>query len=125
MAKITVHGGPSIAGITGASWSDTDRPDEWPAEQGDTTGNTTPVVPMAVDAEPSEVDETAGGFMPLPQAVEGDTAEYVSEPDYMTWTADQLREELGNRGLPKGGNKAELAERLAQHDADSRDQDAS
>lgn len=32
MPKITVHGGPSIAGasVVGGAWSDTDAPDEWP-----------------------------------------------------------------------------------------------
>lgn len=34
MAKITVHGGPSIAGaqVVGAAWSDTHEPDEWPTK---------------------------------------------------------------------------------------------
>jgi hypothetical protein len=33
MPKITVHGGPSIAGasVVGGAWSDSDAPDEWPA----------------------------------------------------------------------------------------------
>ncbi len=32
MPKITVHGGPSVAGasVVGGAWSDASAPDEWP-----------------------------------------------------------------------------------------------
>lgn len=32
MPKITVHGGPTVAGasVVGGAWSDSDAPDEWP-----------------------------------------------------------------------------------------------
>lgn len=125
MAKITVHGGPTIAGITGASWSDNDEPDTWPASpDASTSVELEPAEqPMAevsvdgVDQGPGEVDETLGGpFKPLPEAVEGDTAEHVSEPDYENWTVAQLREVLANRELPVSGTKAELITRLRTHD---------
>lgn len=131
MAKITAHGGPTTAGpaVVGAAWSDNDEPDTWPASP-DTEPSVTPddeqviaqVSVDGVDQGPGEVDETASDFKPLPEAVEGDTAERVSEPDYTAWTVEQLREELGNRGLTRTGNKPELVERLAQHDADTADQ---
>lgn len=36
--------------------------------------------------------------------------------DYNDWTADQLRFELGNRNLPKSGNKPDLVARLEEDD---------
>lgn len=146
MPKITVHGGPSIAGaqVVGGAWSDTREPDEWLS----TTGH-----PDAGEPAPVEVGETAaepvlldGGAVVVPDSEaralqtvgeneaagseseaqsetdDGSSAEQVSQPDYSTWTVEQLREELGNRGLTKSGNKTELAERLAQHDVDTADQ---
>ena len=41
--------------------------------------------------------------------------------DYNDWTADQLRFELGNRSLPKSGNKADLVTRLEEDDANEDD----
>jgi hypothetical protein len=35
---------------------------------------------------------------------------------YDDWTNDQLREELGNRELPRSGNHAELVQRLLDND---------
>ncbi|MFF4600153.1 SAP domain-containing protein [Amycolatopsis sp. NPDC001319] len=35
---------------------------------------------------------------------------------YDAWTVDQLKAELGERGLSKSGNKDELIERLTEHD---------
>jgi hypothetical protein len=39
-------------------------------------------------------------------------------PPYEDWLADDLREELERRGLPKSGNKAELVARLEANDAE-------
>jgi hypothetical protein len=36
--------------------------------------------------------------------------------DYKDWTGDQLSWELGNRGLPKTGKKADLVARLEEDD---------
>jgi hypothetical protein len=36
--------------------------------------------------------------------------------DYNDWTGDQLSWELGNRGLPKSGKKADLVARLIEDD---------
>jgi hypothetical protein len=40
---------------------------------------------------------------------------------YDDWTNDQLREELGNRELPRSGNHAELVQRLIENDNESED----
>ena len=39
--------------------------------------------------------------------------------DYNDWNGDQLRWELGNRDLPKSGNKKDLVSRLEEDDANS------
>lgn len=116
MPKITVHGGPSNA-------SD-------PASGPVTVGERKPepvslpedvaVVSVSVDGVdqgPGVVDETlGGGFEPLPEAVEGDTTEHVSEPDYESWTVKQLQAVLAKRELPTSGTKPELVTRLRTHD---------
>jgi hypothetical protein len=38
--------------------------------------------------------------------------------DYQPWTVTQLADELGSRGLPKSGTKAELVARLERDDHD-------
>jgi len=149
MSKITVHGGPSIAGATvvGAAWSaNDDEPNTWPAgqepephEESATDGEASePVTVGEAAAEPvalhegdvvvavsvdgvdhgaGTVDETlGGGFQPLPEAVEGDTTEHVSVPDYEAWTKTELQEALASRELPTSGTKAELITRLRTHD---------
>lgn len=45
-------------------------------------------------------------------------------PDYASMTQAALREEAKNRGLPVGGSKADLAARLADHDAEQQGADA-
>lgn len=118
MPKITVHGGPSIAG---------EPPNEPELVMVGETGpepvrlpEGTVVVSVSVDGVdqgPGVVDETLGGdFKPLPEAVEGDTTEHVSEPDYENWTVAQLREQLADRKLPVSGKHAELVARLRAHD---------
>ncbi len=85
--KITVHGGPSIAGasVVGGAWTDADAPDSWPN----------------LDAEESEEP----------------SADVASEPGYEEWTVEQLKDELVSRGLPKSGKQADLVQRLRDHDA--------
>ncbi len=117
MPKITVHGGPSNA-------SD-------PASGPVTVGERRPepvslpedavVVSVSVDGVgqgPGEVVEFTGepSFEPLPEVVEGDSTEQVSEPDYEAWTKTELQEELAKRELPTSGTKAELITRLRTHD---------
>jgi len=149
MSKITVHGGPSIAGATvvGAAWSaNDDESNTWPAGQepeahegsADDGVAGEPVTvgeaaaePVAlhegdvvasvsvdgVDQGPGVADEAlGGGFEPLPEAAEGDTAEHVSAPDYEARTKTQLQEALAERELPTSGTKAELITRLRTHD---------
>lgn len=119
MPKITVHGGPSNAAdepqIVGASWSD-GAPDEASAVESMT------VTVDGVDQGPPEFVETLGGpFEPLPEAVDGDTTEHVSVPDYEKWTVPQLREVLADRELPTAGLKPELIKRLQDADAEASD----
>ena len=42
--------------------------------------------------------------------------EFEVEGGYAEWTVDQLKEELGNRELSKGGSKPELISRLEEDD---------
>jgi SAP domain-containing protein len=129
MPKITRHGGATNAAdgpqIVGAAWSDTGTAAEWPAfGERPTEPAALPeeeaVVAVSIDGVdqgPGVVDETLGGpFEPLPEAIEGDTAEHVSEPDYKNWTVAQLREALAKRELPTSGRHADLVARLRTHD---------
>lgn len=119
MPKITVHGGPSNAAA------------DLPVAVSE-TGPEAVLLPEdavvvsvsvdGVDQGPGEVDETLGGdFTLLPEAVEGDTTEHVSEPDYESWTVKQLREVLADRELSTDGLKAELVARLKAADAEGSD----
>lgn len=47
-----------------------------------------------------------------------DEDEEDEEDEYDDMTNDQLREELGRRGLPKSGNQDELIARLREDDED-------
>lgn len=109
MPKITLLGGPSNAAAESPI-------DGLPPNPG------APVPAPEDEALPEgEVVETPGGpFQPLPD-VTGDedlaNTEKVVEPDYPEWTVEQLREQLGERKLPKSGNKDELIARLVDNDA--------
>ena len=96
MPKITVHGGPSIAGasVVGGSWSNEGDPDVWPEQ------------PEAEDGgeESSLEDSPAPPSEPSP------------EPDYEAWTVEQLKEQLGERGLAKSGKRDDLVLRLLEDD---------
>lgn len=64
-----------------------------------------------------EGERLGGPHKPLSEAIEGDTTEHVSEPDYEAWTPKQLREVLADRGLPTNGQKPTLIARLQEADA--------
>ncbi len=89
MPKITVHGGPSIAGasVVGGSWSEEGTPDGWP--------------------EPAQADEGSQEAPP----------EASPEPDYDGLTVEELKELLAGRDLPKSGKRDELVQRLRDDDA--------
>lgn len=63
-----------------------------------------------------EDDMLGGPSKPLPEAVEGDTTEHVSEPDYDTWTPKQLRAVLNERKLSTSGSREVLIARLRKND---------
>ncbi|MEI5100302.1 SAP domain-containing protein [Streptomyces sp. PmtG] len=92
MPKITRHGGPTIAGaaVVGGAWGNSDDPDVWPAP------------------ETEEADEAVES---LPEPA-GDVA-----PGYGDWTVEELKEQLGARGLPKSGKRDDLVQRLTEDDA--------
>lgn len=127
MPKITVHGGASGGPqVVGGSWGDeqnTDAPDKdfvMVGEQG------TEVVHLPAGSVVSGVeDETLGGpSKPLPEAVEDDTTEHVSEPDYDGWTARRLRAALAERKLSTAGNREVLIARLNDADSSKSDDEA-
>lgn len=135
MPKITRHGGPSIAGEQAVGAAATNEPDARPADDEPVPelvelpegaevaiANEVQVSVDGVDQGPGEVDETLGGpFKPLPEAVEGELTEHVSEPDYEAWTTRQLRDVLADRGLPTAGLKPALIERLREAEAEESD----
>lgn len=59
MAKITVHEGPSIAGVT-ASWSEEDAPDVWPAQQQEGGEESSPGTASSTSAETPENEPEPG-----------------------------------------------------------------
>jgi hypothetical protein len=86
MPKITVHGGPSVAGasVVGGSWSDEGDADVWPEPAAEEQGEETPAETPA-------------------QA-------------YEDWTVEQLKEELAARNLAKSGKRDDLVQRLRDDD---------
>lgn len=127
MPKITVHGGPSNASdpASGPVTVGERGPELWDpsktlAENLATPPETSNVTVSVdgVDQGPGEVVEFEGApsFEPLPEAVEGDTTEHVSEPDYEALSKTELQELLAARELPTSGTKAELVARLRAHD---------
>ncbi|MFC8515484.1 SAP domain-containing protein [Streptomyces sp. NPDC057257] len=89
MAKITVHGGASNASL----------PDPGPH---DDPGTSEPM--HAFEAE-------------APDDVPGEESPEEAEPAYEDSTVEELKEQLGERGLPKTGSKADLVARLREDDA--------
>lgn len=49
----------------------------------------------------------------------GESGVTESDDDYEDWTNNELREELGNRGLGAQGNKTELINRLRLNDREN------
>lgn len=49
----------------------------------------------------------------------GESGLTESDDDYEDWTNNELREELGNRGLGAQGNKTELINRLRLNDREN------
>lgn len=104
MPKATVNSGVSNAGAT-------------PDEPG--------YIESPVDAQPAAVAEDVAASAleapAVPAAAEGAEPEEIppagSAPDYGSMTQAALRDEAKSRGLPVGGTKADLAARLAGHDA--------
>lgn len=132
MPKITVHGGPSNASVpivTGGSWGDPQDEIAEPVSTTKTVGESGPeVVELpegavvsagGVDQGPGEVAESEGGpFKPLPEVVEGDTSEHVSEPDYDAWSFEDLKAACKARDLSAGGGVQACIARLREADAD-------
>lgn len=115
MPKITVHGGPSNASDPASGPVTVGKRKLEPVSLPE---GAVVVSVDGVDQGPGEVVEFEGdvSFKPLPEVVEDDTTEHVSEPDYEAWTKTQLQEALAERGLPTSGAKAELVARLRTHD---------
>lgn len=61
-----------------------------------------------------EGDRPGGPDKPLPELLEDETPEVVSEPDYEAWTPKELREALARRELPTNGQKPTLIARLQE-----------
>lgn len=104
MPRITVGGGPS-------------NPDALPGEVGY-------MPPPGDDAAVASGATAPGGWTQVEPAREARPA--VAEdaeppqpdaPVYTSMTQAALRDEAKSRGLPVGGSKADLAARLAEHDA--------
>lgn len=117
MPKITVHGGPSIAGasVVGGSWSNEGDPDVWPEEQED-AGTGEPM--QAVDGGELTGDGSGRALPPTPDEAYGPDAVPLEEgQDYEALTVEQLKEQLGERGLPKSGKRDDLVQRLRDDDA--------
>lgn len=127
MPKVTVHGGPSIAGETPmplkrgehvlSREATAEAAGQHLAELQDDPAAVSVSVD-GVDQGPGEVVEFEGvpSFELLPEAIEGDTAEQVPEQDYDALTKTELQELLAARELPTSGTKAELVARLRTHD---------
>jgi hypothetical protein len=98
--RITVAGGPSNAAAV-------------PGEVGH--------VPPAEDAPPGQwKGERGPELIELPAGAAVFPAGWTqveAVPDYGSMTQAALRDEAKTRGLPVGGSKADLAARLAEHDA--------
>lgn len=88
------------------SWN---RQAEIPGEEGTTTSELVPGNPPGGETNPANPEFTSGAG---PDPFGGE------EPpdDYNDWNLDQLRFELGNRNLPKSGNKGDLVARLEEDD---------
>lgn len=103
--KITALGGPSIDGITGGQWGDDTESDET-ATAPDDGAEPEP------EAEPAEEHASEEAATPVSEEPKSSP-----EPGYEEWTVEQLKEQLGERGLPKSGKRDDLVARLVEDDA--------
>lgn len=128
MPKITRHGGPSYEeGAWPGSSSSVSEPS---SEKTAGTTESESQSPAPTTATPSSQDPTAAESSSAPQAT-GSTPGTTSSPsesdedgsgdkeptDYSDWGYRALLDELKRRELPRNGNAAELAQRLADDDA--------
>jgi len=103
MPRITVAGGAS-------------NPDALPGEAGYIAPELEPEVAFEGEHGPELAPLPAPGTV-LPQGWAPDPAPTADAPDYGSMTKGALVEEAKARSLPAGGSKADLAARLADHDA--------
>jgi hypothetical protein len=100
------------------SWN---RGNEIPGEEGG--GVQTVLIP---GAPPGGETNPANPNAPVSQGSEGGDDPFDGEEppeDYNDWTSKQLAWELGNRELPKSGNKPDLVARLEEDDANREEDD--
>lgn len=120
MPKNSVHGGPTNANADPSDNVNNPVPDS-PSDH----PTSTDVVavgeqgPEPVPLPEGSVVTTAGGTAELASDGDKQADEPPEAPDYQSWTADELRAELGRRELPKSGSKAEMAARLEDADANT------
>ncbi len=123
MAKITVHGGASIAGaqVVSGAWSDTSTADEWPAPPDEAAAE-----PAALHEDDSvEATSVAGEQTPgdeMSDSSVNEDAEEIAErpqPNYGSWLKAALQAELTRRGIeyPARATNDELAQLLDDSDA--------
>jgi hypothetical protein len=124
MAKISKHGGPTHADAEQGNEpeSATSGGEVGEQPQDGAAGNATSTATVSVDG--TDQGTPNGGqvpdgrpFKPLPEAVDGEQGEVVSEPDYDAWGYGELQAECKTRELPATGRAPELAARLRAHDA--------
>ncbi|MEU8756217.1 SAP domain-containing protein [Streptomyces chartreusis] len=102
MAKITRHGGASDDTVPAPEEEAEVEIAETPAAEPEV--EETP----AVEPEPEQADEESS---PSSEAAEPGPA-----PDYEAMTVEELKEELGERGLVKSGKRDDLVLRLLEDD---------
>lgn len=130
MPKITVHGGPTVAGETeGGDLSSPGNSSSTSTEKqptSDEQNSPQDQSPAPTTESPSSTGQTADSSVP---STDGDpTAADLEVAPYEEWTNEALRDEIGRRNevraelgidrLPVSGTKAELVERLEDDDTD-------
>ncbi|MFH9073444.1 SAP domain-containing protein [Streptomyces alboflavus] len=123
MAKITRHGGASDATLPQPEPAAADAAVPEPVKAPEPAPGLVeePLdVTRDLAGEPAPVEETSEGAEPGPDSgtAEPEAAEAPreQEPDYETWTVEQLKEQLAVRGLPKSGKRDDLVLRLLEDD---------
>jgi hypothetical protein len=109
MGKISRHAGASVAApgralpAEDAAAAETDPAPEAAADQPETV-------------EWLDVTEHVAGPAEAVAEPEESAEPPAEEPDYESWTVEQLKEQLGARGLPKTGKRDDLVLRLMDDD---------